>query len=84
MTIASQLFGFPSLTLAAAVEALLAVRLFPDYVSTYGRFTLVGGALLINYAFGLIFWAFLYPNFFSPLRHIRGPRVRFHPLHLRD
>ncbi|KAL2194765.1 cytochrome P450 [Corynascus similis CBS 632.67] len=75
MTIASQLFGFPSLTLAAAVEALLAVRLFPDYVSTYGRFTLVGGALLINYAFGLIFWAFLYPNFFSPLRHIRGPRA---------
>ncbi|KAL2177416.1 cytochrome P450 [Thermothelomyces heterothallicus CBS 202.75] len=75
MTVASHLFGFPSLTLAAAVEFLVAIRLFPDLVGSHGRLTLAAGAILVNYAFGLVFWAFLYPNFFSPLRRIRGPRA---------
>jgi cytochrome P450 len=75
MTIASLLFGFPSLTLAAAVESLLVIKLFPDYLRSHGRLIPVVGALLVNYVFGILFWAFLYPNFFSPLRRIRGPRV---------
>ncbi|KAL2161759.1 hypothetical protein VTH06DRAFT_7542 [Thermothelomyces fergusii] len=75
MTVASQLFGFPSLTLAAAIEFLVAARLLPGLVSSHGRLTLAAGAVLANYAFGLVFWAFLYPSFFSPLRRIRGPRA---------
>ncbi|KAL2150481.1 hypothetical protein VTH82DRAFT_7044 [Thermothelomyces myriococcoides] len=75
MTVASRLFGFPSLTLAAAIEFLVAVRLLPDLANTHGRFKLAAGVVLINYTFGLVFWAFLYPNFFSPLRRIRGPRA---------
>lgn len=75
MTIASQLFTLPSLTLAGTVEALLLIKLLPDYMDSQSRLAIVGGAVLVNYAFGLFFWGFLYPRFFSPLRRIPGPKV---------
>lgn len=76
MTVVSKIFGFPSLTLAAAIESFLAIKLFPDYYSTKSHLTAVGTILLVNYAFGVLFWAVLYPVLFSPLRRIPGPKVR--------
>jgi hypothetical protein len=75
MTLARKLFGFPSLTLAAAVEALVAIKLFPDYYGTQSHLAAVGTLLCANWAFGLVFWTLVYPRVFSPLRHIPGPRV---------
>ena len=75
MTIASRLFSLPSLTLAGVAEFLLIIKLFPCYYSPQSRLAAVVGIILVNYAFGIIFWALLYPNFFSPLRRIPGPRV---------
>ncbi|KAL2130253.1 hypothetical protein VTI74DRAFT_6692 [Chaetomium olivicolor] len=77
MTIASRLISLPGLTIAGAVEYLLVMRLLPDYFSSHNRFTAVACTILVNYAFGIIFWAFLYPNLFSPLRRIPGPRAVF-------
>ncbi|KAK3313349.1 cytochrome P450 [Apodospora peruviana] len=75
MTIAAQLFSFPSLTLWGVVESLAAIKLFPDYYSSQSHLVTVAGIILINYAFGLVFWAVLYPRFFSPLRRIPGPKA---------
>ncbi|KAK4038486.1 cytochrome P450 [Parachaetomium inaequale] len=74
MTIASHLFSLPSLTIAGAVECFLAIRLFPDYFDSHSRFAAAVGTILLNYVFGVIFWALLYPNLLSPLRQIHGPR----------
>jgi hypothetical protein len=76
MAVASKLFGFPSLTFAATAEAVLAIKLFPDYWGTSSHLAAVGTILCINYAFGLLFWTFLYPRLFSSLRRIPGPKVR--------
>jgi hypothetical protein len=76
MTLTAQLFGFPSLTLAGVVESFLAIKLFPDYYSSQSHIRTVVGIILANYAFGLVFWAILYPRLFSPLRRIPGPKVR--------
>ena len=76
MAVASKLFGFPSLTLAAAAEAVIAIKLFPDYWGTSSHLAAVGTILCINYAFGLLFWTILYPRLFSSLRRIPGPKVR--------
>ena len=70
------MFGFPSLTLTAAAEAVIAVKLFPDYWGTSSHLAAVGTILCINYAFGLLFWTILYPRLFSSLRRIPGPKVR--------
>jgi hypothetical protein len=75
MTIASRLFSLPSLTIAGAVECFLVIRLFPNYFDSHSRFTAAAGTILLNYAFGIIFWALLYPTLLSPLRRIPGPRV---------
>jgi hypothetical protein len=77
MAIAAQLFSLPSLTLAAAAESFLAIRLFPDYYGTQSHLATVATILLINYAFGLVFWTLLYPRLFSPLRRIPGPKVSY-------
>ncbi|KPM40507.1 hypothetical protein AK830_g6038 [Neonectria ditissima] len=81
MTVASELFSLPSLTLAAAVEALLAIHMFPSYYSSRSHIAAVFIILSANYAFGAVFWLLLYPVFFSPLRHIRGPRTLFSAAH---
>ncbi|KAJ4303882.1 hypothetical protein N0V88_001480 [Collariella sp. IMI 366227] len=75
MGIASRLFSLPSLTIAGLVEYFLVLKLWPDYLSAHSRFTAIIGTILVNYAFGIIFWAFLYPKLFSPLRRLPGPRV---------
>ncbi|KAL2258596.1 hypothetical protein VTK26DRAFT_8057 [Humicola hyalothermophila] len=75
MGIASQLFGLPSLTLAGAVESFVLIKLYPEYQQSQNRLITVAGVMMVNYAFGLIFWAFLYPRFFSPLRNIPGPKA---------
>lgn len=79
MTIASQLFSFPSLTLASAVEAFLAIKFFPEYWGPKGHLKAIGTLFAINNAFGVIFWTLLYPKLFSPLRRIPGPKVHFYP-----
>ena len=77
MAIYEQLFGLPSLTLAAAVESLLVIKLFPAYcVSLQSILLSVVTIFLANYAFGALFWLLIYPRLLSPLRHIPGPRVR--------
>ncbi|VUC25659.1 unnamed protein product [Clonostachys rosea] len=81
MTIAAQLFSLPSLTLAAAAESLLAIKLFPDYYGTRSHLATVATILLINYAFGLVFWTLLYPRLLSPLRRIPGPRAYLSAAH---
>lgn len=75
MGIASRLFSLPSLTIAGLAEYFLVIKLWPDYLSAHSRFTAVLGTILVNYAFGIIFWVILYPNLFSPLRRLPGPRV---------
>ncbi|KAK4184342.1 cytochrome P450 [Podospora australis] len=77
MTLAKQLFGFPSLTLAGTAEAILAIKLFPDYWGTQTHLKTIAIILAINYVFGLFFWAVLYPHLFSPLRRISGPKAVF-------
>ncbi|CAH0019599.1 unnamed protein product [Clonostachys rhizophaga] len=81
MAIAAQLFSLPSLTLAAAAESFLAIRLFPDYYGTQSHVATVATVLLINYAFGLVFWTLLYPRLLSPLRRIPGPKAYFSAAH---
>lgn len=76
MTLASQLFSFPSLTLWGVVESLIAIKLFPTYYSSQSHLSTVAGILAINYVFGAIFWVILYPRVFSPLRKIPGPKAR--------
>ncbi|KAL5593535.1 hypothetical protein FOBRF1_012637 [Fusarium oxysporum] len=74
MAVVSKLLGFPSLTLAAVIESFVAIKVFPDYYDSKSHLAAVFTILLVNYAFGIVFWGFLYPIFFSPLRHIPGPR----------
>ncbi|KAF9763680.1 hypothetical protein IL306_003015 [Fusarium sp. DS 682] len=81
MAVVSKLLGFPSLTLAAVIESFVAIKVFPDYYDTKSRLAAVGTILLINYAFGIVFWGFLYPVFFSPLRHIPGPKAYLSAAH---
>ncbi|KAH7011130.1 cytochrome P450 [Ilyonectria destructans] len=81
MAISSQLFSFSSLTLAATAEWLLAIKLFPNYYSSQTHLASATLIFLVNYAFGIFFWAILYPKFFSPLRHIPGPRAMFSAAH---
>lgn len=83
MGIASQLFSFPSLALASAVEAFIALKFFPEYWGPRGHLKAIGTLLAINNAFGVIFWTLLYPKLFSPLRRIPGPKVRSSLLPLR-
>jgi hypothetical protein len=81
MAVASKVFGFPGLTLAAIAEAVIAIKLFPNYWGTSSHLAAVGTILCINYAFGLLFWTILYPRLFSSLRRIPGPKVR-HKIHM--
>ncbi|KAJ8120365.1 hypothetical protein ONZ43_g2909 [Nemania bipapillata] len=78
MGVAAQIFGLPSLTLAATVEWLIIVTLYPDLLSRIlnfgGRLKVLVFVFLVNYAFALLIWGFIYPRFFSPLRHMVGPR----------
>jgi hypothetical protein len=76
MAVLSKLLSFPSLTLAACIEGFFAIKLFPNYHSSQSHLAAVATILLINYAFGAIFWVFLYPVLFSPLRRIPGPKVK--------
>jgi cytochrome P450 len=74
MAVLSKLLSFPSLTLAACIEGFFAIKLFPNYYSTQSHLAAVITILFANYAFGVLFWAFLYPILFSPLRRIPGPK----------
>ncbi|KAF5025491.1 hypothetical protein F66182_2396 [Fusarium sp. NRRL 66182] len=75
MAVASMFLSFPSLTLAAAIESLLIIKLIPNQYSTRSHLIAVAAVVLVNYAFGVAFWGLLYPMFFSPLRHIPGPKA---------
>ncbi|KAF5667213.1 cytochrome P-450 monooxygenase [Fusarium heterosporum] len=81
MAVVSKLLGFPSLTLAAVVESALAIKLFPEYYSTQSHLAAVATILAINYVFGVVFWALLYPRVFSPLRRIPGPKAHVSAAH---
>ncbi|KAG9258421.1 cytochrome P450 [Emericellopsis atlantica] len=70
-----QIFSIPGLTVAALAQSLLAIKLFPTYYSSESHLRTVALIFLANYAFGAIFWIFLYPNFFSPLRHLPGQKA---------
>ncbi|KAK0718607.1 hypothetical protein B0T26DRAFT_333970 [Lasiosphaeria miniovina] len=43
--------------------------------SSGSHLTAVVGIVLANYAFGVVFWAFLYSRFLSPLCYILGPKA---------
>ena len=81
MGAASQLLSLPGLTLASAVEALLAIKLVPEYWGPHGHLRALGATLAFNSAFGVIFWTIIYPRLLSPLRRIKGPKVSFTPTH---
>lgn len=78
MGLAAQLFGLPSLTLAAAVESLIAIKfygdVFPKVSKLDSHLDIAAVIFLANYTFGAFFWGVLYPRLFSPLRHLAGPR----------
>lgn len=80
MGLLEQTLSFPGLTLAGIAESFLAIKLFPEYYSSQSHLSVVGLILLANYSFGLFFWGLIYPNFFSPLRHLPGPRVSRRPI----
>jgi len=61
MAVISKLLGFPSLTLAAVVESVLAIKLFPNYYSTQSHLAAIATRLLVNCAFGIVVWVLLYP-----------------------
>ena len=71
----SRLFSFPGLTLAATVQSLLAIKMFPSHYSSGRQLLPVVVIFLANYVLGLAFWCILYPVFISPLRHLPGPKV---------
>jgi hypothetical protein len=75
MTIASNIFSFPGLTVAATAQFLLAIKLLPRYYESETHLALLGVIFSVNYAIGVLYWALLYPMLFSPLRHIPGPKV---------
>jgi cytochrome P450 len=81
MAVLSKLLGFPSLTLAACIEGFFAIKLFPNYYGSQSHLAYVATILLINYAFGVIFWVVLYPRLFSPLRRIPGPKAYLSAAH---
>ncbi|WXC67453.1 hypothetical protein SNK03_013246 [Fusarium graminearum] len=81
MAVMSKLLNFPSLTLAACIEGFFAIKFFPNYYSTQSHLAAVVTILLINYAFGVVFWAVLYPRLFSPLRRIPGPKAYLSAAH---
>ncbi|KAM0322562.1 hypothetical protein ACHAQA_009409 [Verticillium albo-atrum] len=56
-------------------ETILASKLFPSYYSSQRHLVFVATIFFMNYAFGIFFWLFLHPRFFSPLRHLPGPRA---------
>jgi hypothetical protein len=75
MTAYSQLFGYPSLALAAAVESIVAIKLFPDSYGTTSH-RVVGISIFgANLLFWVLFWGLIYPRLLSPLRKLKGPRV---------
>lgn len=76
MALAYHLSSFQGLTRVGVVESYVALRLdlFPK--DTLDRVKMVAGVLFANYTFTLIFWLGVYPRFFHPLRHIRGPKVQ--------
>lgn len=78
MTVFAKLFSFQSLTLAAAFESLLVIKVLPSYYSSQSHLTQVAIIFLANYAFHALFWVLVYPRLLSPLRHIPGPRVSKH------
>ena len=75
MTIWNQVVGFPALTISAAIQALIVVKIFPAYYGSHNHLIPWVAIFLLNYSFGAIFWLVLYPRLFSPFRHIDGPRV---------
>jgi hypothetical protein len=79
MGVAAQIFSLPSLTLVATVESILAIKFFgdsfPRIITSEGHLGTAAVVFLVNYAFAALFWGFIYPRVFSPLRHIPGPRV---------
>lgn len=75
MAVLFRLLSLPMLTLAAAIQWLLALILAPDRVDSYSHLWFMASILLLNYSFGIVFWLLLYPLLFNPLRHLPGPRV---------
>ncbi|KAI1823764.1 cytochrome P450 [Xylaria intraflava] len=85
MGVATELVSLPSLTIAAAVQSLVVIRYYANILPRISnldpRLEIVAVILLANYAFGVLFWGFIYPKFFSPLRHLHGPRNFFSIAH---
>ncbi|KAI3318858.1 cytochrome P450 [Xylariaceae sp. AK1471] len=85
MGLTTQIFSLPSLTLAATVESLLAIKFlgdsFPKVFNSEGHLGTAAIIFLANYALGALFWGFIYPRFLSPLRHIPGPRYLINLTH---
>ncbi|KAI0204189.1 cytochrome P450 [Astrocystis sublimbata] len=81
MGVAAQLFGFPSLTLAVAIEFLLIVKFYPDahpHQSTLPSHLETAAAIFLgNCAVAAVFWGLIHPRLLSPLRHLDGPRDIF-------
>lgn len=83
MGIFAQALSLPGLTLAAAIESLVAIKFFrestvdslPSYLNFGSHLGPVAVIFLANILFGAVYWGILYPKLFSPLRHIHGPRV---------
>ncbi|KAI0968932.1 cytochrome P450 [Xylaria arbuscula] len=78
MGVAAQIFGLPSLTLAATAESSIIIKFYAEPFSRFfnlnAHLGIVAVIFLANYAFAALFWGFIYPRFFSPLRHLEGPR----------
>ena len=74
MSISDTIFGFPTLTIAAIVEALAAIKLFPDQYGDGSHLRTIMLFIVGNYVLGGVFWVFIWPTFISPARHLKGPK----------
>jgi cytochrome P450 len=69
----------PVLTIAAAIESFLPVKLYGDEYTLRQQALYTAGVFFVNYGFFCLFWVFLHPFFLSPLSRLPGPRTLLTP-----
>ncbi|KAH8897658.1 cytochrome P450 [Thozetella sp. PMI_491] len=71
----AQIFSPRGVTLLAAAESLLAIRLSPEVLGSYSHLQLIIAIFGVNYVALGVYYGLIYPLFLNPLRHLPGPKV---------
>lgn len=68
--------SFPSAVIISTVVELAIVKLADvKYLSSWSTLSLLAYAAVINAAIFWIYWALIFQQFITPLRHLPGPKV---------